>query len=156
MSPCSPRSPVCAILTGDDLDVPAPSDFFARYPRGLVAGREEARRQDERQAANMLGHAIVAGCVAYWPMRRKAFGCGSTAARRYARCRTGRSTFMRESRCWAPPASRGFTERKEVTTIKVNIEIRDPDGCWRGVGRGSSMPALVISLHGRHCGRQHI
>ncbi|KAF7088655.1 hypothetical protein CFC21_091740 [Triticum aestivum] len=88
---------VCAILTGDDLDVPAPSGFFrvllVYNRRSFTALRScssadadagvacrwgpEERKPGGKISANMLrglGHAVVVGGAAYWPMHHEAFG----------------------------------------------------------------------------------
>jgi len=90
----------CAILTGDDLDVPLCSPGFFRLllvygRRGFTALRSfssdtgswgpECKKPGAKISGHVLrqlGPAVVLHGVAYWPMHRAAFGVrlGSTAA----------------------------------------------------------------------------
>ncbi|CAD6342988.1 unnamed protein product [Miscanthus lutarioriparius] len=90
----------CAILTGDDLDVPLCSPSFFRLlivygRRGFTALRSfssdtgswgpECKKPGAKISGHVLrqlGPAVVLHGVAYWPMNRAAFGVrlGSTAA----------------------------------------------------------------------------
>jgi hypothetical protein len=152
-----PGTYVCAILTGDDLDVPAPSDFFRAL---LVYTREGWWPEDESQAANMLGGPRHCG--------RQRGLLADAPQGLWVRLDGGPS--VRTVVCTVPyrpehvhagehvlGTSRGFMERKEVTTIKVTIEIRlfetqtAAGGEWEGFEH-----ALVMHQATRHCGRQHI
>uniref|UniRef100_A0A0E0B840 F-box domain-containing protein n=1 Tax=Oryza glumipatula TaxID=40148 RepID=A0A0E0B840_9ORYZ len=83
-----PGSYACAILTGDDLDTPPSRSFFRLliiYNRpGFTAMRcysSDAGSWGPKQGGKILdhrlrrlGHAVVVGGVAYWPLHREAFG----------------------------------------------------------------------------------